>query len=543
MRRARIIVAFIVLLAGKAAGEPRIAPGGVVNAAGLSPAGLPGSSIARGSLITILGAELGPVAGAAWDGVQLQPELAGVSVTAIDSSGALHTIYPVFVRYDQINALMPCAVALGAARITVIVSGRRSQPSDPFLTVERNFQIFTRNRKGWGGAVAENLSGGGPVFNSLTTPAARGQVVALWGTGLGTCNEAEVPSDHAGPSGGIQVVIGNHAGRVLEHKRVAGHPGVEQILAAVPADAPETCYVPVVVRTRHQVSNFASLSIARQGAACSDNLNGFTLLTEKLKQGPISWARIQLLHGKALTEWPGILLETSSELGEAAFLRSSVEALDSAYHYPALGTCVVRPLSGTTVVSGAAGAVLNAGNVDLMGPWHLRFLRDPADGIYRRRLSPTPFEGRSGDFIRPNARYMIVGQAGPDVGPFHASVGIPGFLQWTNRDRLPFALQRWAPLVLTWLGGDPDREFVVIRGYSHNRELNVGREFVCTAPVEARTFSLPFSVLSLLPDSSRDMFVSVSTVRQLSAPSFVARGIDVGFLAYEVATGRNFSLQ
>jgi hypothetical protein len=186
---------------------------------------------------------------------------------------------------------------------------------------------------------------------------------------------------------------------------------------------------------------------------------------------------------------------------------------------------------------------LNAGDLTLIGPWSLNLFQDPIDGIYRRRLSPTPFEGRSGDFIRPNSLYTVVGHGGPQVGTFQASLVIPNFLHWTNRDHLPFVLHRSVPIVLTWVGGDPSREFVAIRGFSWDRQLMLGREFICTAPIEAKGFTLPESVVSLLPSATLDLFISVGNLPLLSKPAFHAHGIDLGFFSYEIASGRNFSLQ
>lgn len=49
------------------------------------PSGLPASAVAHGSLVSTLGTDLGPAAGANLSSHHLEPELAGVSVEVIHS--------------------------------------------------------------------------------------------------------------------------------------------------------------------------------------------------------------------------------------------------------------------------------------------------------------------------------------------------------------------------------------------------------------------------------------------------------------------------
>jgi uncharacterized protein (TIGR03437 family) len=474
----------------------------------LAPGGLPGSSIARGALMTILGENL---------------ESAAVTIT--DARGRIHPVAALFASPGQINAVLPCGVAPGEARLSV------GSSAESFVVVDQNFQLFTRNRRGFGPAVAENLGEEGPRLNSLTAPAVPGQAVALWGTGLGMCD---------GTAGrGVTVRIGGRVALVLARRRVEEIPGTERLVVLVPLRASPGCSVPVVVRSGGEFSNFASLSIGT-GEECLDKLNGFSLAASKLRQGPLAWGRIQLLRGAATTERPGIVvLQTAAEQGEASFVRSTLDSLAEAAHYPSLGDCLVRPLGS----SAPGGAVLDAGLLTLSGLWELVLAPDRLDGLYRRRLSPTPFENRSGDFLRPQTSYLVRGQGGGHVGRFEAVVTVPQFLQWTNREDLPFALDRSVPIELRWSGGEPGREFVVIRGFSFDRQLNRGREFVCTAPVEGRGFRLPESVVWSLPATPQDFFLSAGNAPLLVRPAFQASGLDLGFFTYEMAAGRNFALR
>jgi hypothetical protein len=431
----------------------------------------------------------------------------------------------VFASGGQVNAVLPCDVAPGEARLSVGPS------SEPFLVANQNFQLFTRNLRGFGPAVAENLDEEGPRLNSLVAPASPGQAVALWGTGLGICDGA---ADR-----GFTIWIGGRVAPVLARQRVDEIQGAERLIVLVPFSAPLGCFVPVVVRSGGEFSNVGTIAVGA-GGGCLDKLNGFSLGTSRLNEGPLTWAKIQVLRGVATIERPGIVvLQTAAEQGEATFVRSTLDSLAEAFYYPAPGSCLVRPLGSAR----PGGTVLDAGALTLSGLWDVGLTPDRTDGVYRRRLSPTPFENRGGDFLRPQTSYVVRGRGGPQVGQFEATLAVPHFLQWTNRDELPFALERSAPIEVRWSGGQPGREFTVIRGFSFDRQLNRGREFVCTAPVEAGWFRLPESVVRSLPATPLDFFLSVGNAPLLARPSFQASGLDLGFFTYETASGRNFALR
>ena len=91
---------------------PRIFPNGIVNGAGFVRPGLPGGKIARGSIFSIFGSDLGPEAGAEVSSFPLRTSLAGVSVKVTQGETSVDAI-PLFVRDGQINAIMPSDAPLG----------------------------------------------------------------------------------------------------------------------------------------------------------------------------------------------------------------------------------------------------------------------------------------------------------------------------------------------------------------------------------------------------------------------------------------------
>jgi uncharacterized protein (TIGR03437 family) len=105
MRRLLFVLAFAALHSSAVAQQPLISARGIFNAASFMPAGLPGGSIARGSLFTIFGARLGPGTspGLAFP---LSTTLGGVSIQVTQGTTTVAAI-PVFVSANQINAIMP----------------------------------------------------------------------------------------------------------------------------------------------------------------------------------------------------------------------------------------------------------------------------------------------------------------------------------------------------------------------------------------------------------------------------------------------------
>src|SRR5215472_14708701 len=107
---------------------PVINPHGVVNGASFMSPGLPGGSIARGSLFTIFGVNLGPLPAVQASTTPFAVSLAGVSVKVTQGSVALDA-FPYAVGPNQINAIMPSSAPLGLVSVRVTVNGTQSNPS------------------------------------------------------------------------------------------------------------------------------------------------------------------------------------------------------------------------------------------------------------------------------------------------------------------------------------------------------------------------------------------------------------------------------
>src|SRR5262245_2235942 len=109
------LLAFAVTLNAQ---TPAIRLHGVVNAASYAATGLPNGSIAQGSLFTIFGTNLGPAQTATASSFPLGTTLGSVSITVTKGSTTVSAL-PLYVRPDQINALMPSNAPLGWVSLRV----------------------------------------------------------------------------------------------------------------------------------------------------------------------------------------------------------------------------------------------------------------------------------------------------------------------------------------------------------------------------------------------------------------------------------------
>ena len=86
--------------------QPFINYRGIVNAASFTPPGLSGSEIARGSVFSIFGREIGPASLAQVSIFPLPTTLAGVSVKVTQGNTSVDA-FPLVVTAGQVNAIMP----------------------------------------------------------------------------------------------------------------------------------------------------------------------------------------------------------------------------------------------------------------------------------------------------------------------------------------------------------------------------------------------------------------------------------------------------
>jgi uncharacterized protein (TIGR03437 family) len=161
------------------------------------------------------------------------------------------------VSSNQINCIVPAALSAvlvpGAnteARITVSYNGQLSSPSYPVTVVQEDPGIFTFGGLGQGqGAIINYDSNGAATVNSSTNQEPRGDIVALFATGLGRLigdngildgqlTSASDPGIHLIDESSVQVSVGGQPAVVLYAGTSPGAvAGLVQVNVIIPPTA------------------------------------------------------------------------------------------------------------------------------------------------------------------------------------------------------------------------------------------------------------------------------------------------------------------
>jgi uncharacterized protein (TIGR03437 family) len=539
-------------------GAPAIALNGVVNAASYMPANLPGGAIARGSLFSIFGSGLGPVTGVQAAAFPLGTVLGGVGVSITQGSTAVDAL-PLYVSAGQINAVMPSNAPLGDVQITVTYNGNAGAPT-ALRVVNSNFGAFNTAGGQGPGIFQDYVSASQQPLNTRSHPAKPGQIVTLWGTGLGPIS---APDNIAPPSGDlpvqVKVLVGNKPAQKLYSGRAPCCAAVDEIVFKVPSDAVAGCYVPVQVQVGDSsFSNAVTMAIDPKGQSCSDPANPFAPMAAKGGKSGI----IVLLRASANAQLDAASQATNFtlDLGVAIFQKTQPTG-DLGFSpwasLPPVGTCSVytgnldlnKLLSqGTNLPQGATsslGQQLDAGPaLSITGPDGTTISMPYADSDH----TPSPYAALLGGVIPVDGvpalplflnggSYQITGPGGTDVGPFSASVTLPAPVQWTNRDQIT-TVDRTAGLTLTWSGGDANSGLILVAGVGTDQTTNAGAGFFCFVPPAPGSFTIPASVLGNLPaDPANNPGETVGALLLGSVPgsgfpTFSAPGLDFGMIIY-----------
>lgn len=255
---------------------PVIDPNGVVNAASFRPVDFPGSELAPGSLISIFGRGLGPQAGVQAAQFPLPEELGPTRTRVrVNDQFVCRLLY---VSDTQINCQLPGGIAGDRIRVRVLTTqGQSGEVEVPFGP--NGCGLFTRALNGRGPLLAQNFEDApNPQnrfrLNAGDNSARPGQVMVLWGTGLGNTTPPVVAGE---PASGLtpaadppEVFVGGVRAEVQYAGRAPGYAGLDQIQFVVPPEAPEGCATPVLLRQRDRTSNIGTVAVNRNGGWCRD---------------------------------------------------------------------------------------------------------------------------------------------------------------------------------------------------------------------------------------------------------------------------------
>jgi uncharacterized protein (TIGR03437 family) len=520
--------------------------------------GLPGGGIARGSVFSIFGSNIGPASSPSL-AFPLQTTLGNVSVTVSSGSNVVHAI-PIYVGSSQINAIMPSNAPLGMVSVTVRFNNSSSTPM-PVRITDSSFGIFTANGGGTGPGILQNfIAADTQPINSLQQAAKPGQVLTLWGTGLGA---ATFPDNVAPTPGNLpvqtEVFVGGKSATVLYNGRSPCCSGVDQIALQLPADTPLGCWVPVYVRTKGtNVSNFVTIAVSADGSACSEPSNALpTALIQGGNIGMILAARIAVHHDVGVAN---INDSISDELG-AYFAQEKPGQFNfnPMFSLPPAGTCTSYTFAGDFPISPGflpgmtppTGRVLDAGAITISSggtPPANQTATALAPGMYLAPLGgaiPTIPGSQNTAFLNPGS-FALGGAGGKDVGSFQATLTMPAPPNWTNRDQLS-SVTRSQGFTVAWTGAAAGQT-VFIGGGGVDLPVNSTGMFLCIAKPGDTSLTVPPDVLANVPAAHARLIQSKGVVYigqwPIASPvQFNASGLDSGLLLGTEVSGKTVMFQ
>jgi uncharacterized protein (TIGR03437 family) len=518
-----------------------------VNGASFAIAGVPGGDLARGSILTVFGENLGPAQPVFATSVPLQPILGG-SLIRISSGGQIRDCWMLFASSSQLAAILPSGTPLGGATLSVIFEGRPS-PAITIQVAESSFGAFAQTEAGSGGAVAFNfVAPGNEPLNTPLNPAIPNQVVTLYGTGLGPIlTDERVPAAQpiAAP---VELFVGGLPATVEYRGRSSCCAGVDQINFRVPAGL-SGCRVPVAVRIRDSISNFTTISVVpAAGQNCSDpvgltaaNIN--TARTQgQLRSGFLLFQRL-IRPGQ-----PGTAnLAERRDTAEAAF--ASVPAAQLGRFGRAIniaaGTCTAYRFRGAEILEPfpVRPAPLNAGDLNLQH--QTRGFRgfSFAEGAYSSLLDNTNVTagGAPIGFLDPGT-FTLRAAGSTQIGPFTQNFTTAEGVTWANASTID-RINRAQGQTIAWTQAAAG-SFILIQGgavASADLGNQAGAAFACVVPAAPGTFTIPPHVLQAIPPTIAPSglqgppgFLSVGLYTRVAAIDPLPTGLDSALLAYAV---------
>jgi uncharacterized protein (TIGR03437 family) len=551
----------------------------VVNSASYAPLGAPNAGIAQGSLFVVFGFALGPTTLIQSD-YPLSTNLSGTSVK-VTVGGVSTNALLLYTLTTQLAAILPSATPTGSGFLEVTYKGQTGPPV-PIVVVPSAFGTYTVSSNGLGSGI---VTGADYVLKTASHPAKPGDVLILWGTGLGGISTDESLRPPVENRFSPQVFVGNLQAKVQYAGRSNCCSGLDQINFEVPAGI-EGCLVPIVVKTGSIVGNFSTIPVS-SNSTCSDSVGFAPDLVSRAAAGtnlnlgvvaigpvpilqflgfPISEAAahgLSVLLGKSVA--PGDLRkllraepsqrrsvaiellrkygvhsrsdvrrvqnEIRATLGEDS--QGVVASFQSLSNLAAIAPQLMSdfPSSGTCIAfqrtpSAGAGAGAISRGLDASATLSIS---SPEGTKTLSKFKEGDYQALLGSaltpFQAPLGSYRISGTGGRDVGAFSASLNFTSSLQWSNKSVIG-TVDRSQPLSINFSGG-PATGHVIFGGFADGQG---GAAFVCVDDIRKGTITVPAHVLSVLPATGPHRGYLFLTLHPFET-TFSAPGLDTGFFA------------
>lgn len=535
-----------------------------------NPVGNAGSydtKIAQGSIFVVFGTNLGGDAVVQNASLPIKTSLGNASIRLTPvSGGAAVDAYMIYTTKNQLAGLLPSNTPVGDYNLTVTYNGATSASGRTTVTAQ-GFGIVSADSSGTGQAQAQEFRSStafdlnrfttGTLGSFTVAPARPGQVIVLYGTGLGPDAQSDSTGGTAGDktaSANIKVVIGGQEIIPVYAGRASALPGADQVNFTLPTNVSQGCFVPANIKVGSTVSNTVTLAIAPEGQnGCSHPSLTEGQLRSISQGGTLTLGSILLNKATISINLPGLgNLDTTSESASASFAQygtGNLSGFGGTQGTSGIGQCIVSRQLATQdqLINPTVQAIfLDAGaQLTLNGP-NASNLAIPrlGDKSYLKTLS-TPGLGLGGipglpipaqTAVIAAGNYTVTGTGGPDVGAFSAILAMPTPIDWTNKAAIN-NINRGAGQTFTWSGGTGGgNNIVAIVGVSGSSAGGTTAApvfdtatFACFANASAGTFTVPSSVLTQLPVSSGSIidgsgiaFVGVEMITDPTKGSFTA---------------------
>jgi hypothetical protein len=407
--------------------------------------------------------------------------------------------------------------------------------------VKSSFGIFAVNQSGTGPGVLQNVnSQSDRPLNSLTQSAQPGQVIILWGTGLGpvTGDEAAGPLPGDMPNLNGHVWVGGKEAAIQYRGRSGCCTGDDQIVFVVPAGI-EGCSIPVYVEIDNTVSNFVTMAIGNGGAQCSDPGLNASLLQTATQNGGLRSGSLVVNHIDGVAP----KLHQASDGLQAVFAKTPLAAL-GAFPVPRAGACVIMQFPGPTPPT---NSYLDAGKISVSGaaqPYDLYMLSKGAYGLtFLPGATSSPGLITDGTQLK-SGTYTFTGTGGADVGAFTASIDYVNTFLWDASSVT--SVNRSQPLTITWTGGTAGGlvNMVISSVAALGPTSGIGASLFCYENATVGSYTIPAALLSALPPSlTDDQGHSQGTLEVFETTpgkTFTASGLDYGYTFFDVAFTKSF---
>jgi uncharacterized protein (TIGR03437 family) len=524
-------IGFVVACAASVVfAQPSINKGGVLNAASYAP------GIAQGSLFVVFGKGLGPINLALAQALPLTTGLANTSIK-ITANGTAADAYIYYTSFGQLAAVLPSAIPIGPADLTVTYNGQTSA-AEHIQIVKSNPGVFTINRGGSGPASAQLFkSPSDSGFLSLTNSAQPGQTLVLYGTGLGAISGPDNDAPGAIPvNANITVYVNGTPLKPAYAGRAPQYPGLDQINVQLPNSfsGPAGCYTPATVGSGGVPGNSFTISTADSGSICKHPLGLDSAALAKLDAGQhVTMGLFVLLPGLSFLGIPvdaaaGAFFETDAN---GVFVASGLGAFNQPAITVAPGTCVVydHQMSPSDAaipnldLSSLGREILAGDTLTLSGPGGKQMmLAHQANGGYlATSFSP----------ILDAGNWTLTGSGG-GIGSFSASITLPRRLAWTNAQQNGAQITR-GDTTVTWTGAGAD-DLVGITGASTLLDSGTGKQFNCSFPASAGKALIPASIVNQLPPApASGNYLGSLGIATGGGTTFTVPGkIDIGAITY-----------